>query len=359
MTMVKFFHVLSFLTTTAVKGQEQLLSNNETDIPTEDADAVDEQSTPICADDEELFRLQLISGPGENDSWIESSPTRHQHHQHQKRRSTPSALGARTTSPALMSNYAYQRISVTPLQWGGTLVARTAAAVIEAVTPTSLQVLTLAMGARTTRDATMGKPNLNSSSIGFSSSGRPQLHNKDTLVSNLQLMFERIEYVNIDATGRLQDWIKYAQDASVWKELIQCMLDPQRELPARPNWGSRDSSNRGANSQSNSSSQRQEQSGPRQERAGRRPPPRASREEEPTRRQWDPEGVGRNLFDSFGVLGLGLDATEMDVKTAYRMLALQYHPDKNDPERTGMTRDQATAHFQLLNTANSYLRSVL
>ncbi|EJK74607.1 hypothetical protein THAOC_03704 [Thalassiosira oceanica] len=113
------------------------------------------------------------------------------------------------------------------------------------------------------------------------------------------------------------------------------------------------------NCQSNSSSQRREQSGPRQGRAGRRPPPRASREEEPTSRQNDPEGVGRNLFDSFGVLGLGLDATEMDVKTVYRMLALQYHPDKNDPERTGMTRDQATAHFQLLNTANSYLRSVL
>ena len=130
------------------------------------------------------------------------------------------------------------------------------------------------------------------------------------------------------------------------------MLDPQRELPTRPNWGSRDSSNRGANSQSNSS-------GPRQGRTGRRPPPRASREEEPTSRQWDPEGVGRNLFDSFGVLGLGLDATEMDVKTAFRMLALQYHPDKNNSERTGMTRDQATAHFQLLNTANSYLRSVL
>ncbi|EJK52132.1 hypothetical protein THAOC_28632 [Thalassiosira oceanica] len=60
--MVKFFHILSFLATTAVKGQEQLLSNNEADIPTEDADAVDEQSTPICADGEELFRLQLIAG---------------------------------------------------------------------------------------------------------------------------------------------------------------------------------------------------------------------------------------------------------------------------------------------------------
>ena len=38
------------------------------------------------------------------------------------------------------------------------------------------------------------------------SSGRPQLHNKDTLVSNLQLMFERIDYVNVDARGNLQDW---------------------------------------------------------------------------------------------------------------------------------------------------------
>ena len=72
------------------------------------------------------------------------------------------------------------------------------------------------------------------------------------------------------------------------------------------------------------------------------------------------ERVGRNLFDSFGVLGLGFDDTEMDVKTAFRMLALRYHPDKNDPEITCMNRDQAiTAHFQLLNTANSYLRSVL
>ncbi|EJK68521.1 hypothetical protein THAOC_10284, partial [Thalassiosira oceanica] len=41
--------------------------------------------------------------------------------------------------------------------------------------------------------------------------------------------------------------IKYAQDAPIWKELIRCMLDPQRKLPDRPNWESRNSSNTGAN----------------------------------------------------------------------------------------------------------------
>ncbi|EJK68594.1 hypothetical protein THAOC_10213 [Thalassiosira oceanica] len=90
-------------------------------------------------------------------------------------------------------------------------------------------------------------------------------------------------------------------------KMLQFGLDPQRELrlPTRPNiWGSRDSSNRGANSQSNSSSQGIA-AGPRQGRTGRRPPPRASREEEPTSRQLNPEGVGRNLFDSFGVPELG------------------------------------------------------
>ncbi|EJK56581.1 hypothetical protein THAOC_23504, partial [Thalassiosira oceanica] len=62
-------------------------------------------------------------------------------------------------------------------------------------------------------------------------------------------------------------------------------------------------------------------------------------EEEPTSRQWNPESQkvsDGTFFDSFGVLGLGLDATEMDVKTAYRMLALQYHPDPDKNTRTAL-----------------------
>ena len=45
-------------------------------------------------------------------------------------------------------------------------------------------------------------------------------------------MFKRVDYVNIDVTGKLKDWIKYDQDAPIWMELIRCMLDPQRKLPA-------------------------------------------------------------------------------------------------------------------------------
>ncbi|EJK51086.1 hypothetical protein THAOC_29778 [Thalassiosira oceanica] len=42
--------------------------------------------------------------------------------------------------------------------------------------------------------------------------------------------------------------------------------------------------------------------------------------------------VGRNLFDSFGVLGLGLDATEMDAETAYRMdVSLAVPPRQERP----------------------------
>ncbi|EJK72454.1 hypothetical protein THAOC_06015 [Thalassiosira oceanica] len=126
---------------------------------------------------------------------------------------------------------------------------------------------------------------------------------------------------------QLQDWIKYAQDASVWKELIQCMLDPQRELPTRPkNWESRDSSNRGALRIVSLTHLAKDGSNPpirphgKEDQAGRDDHhlELAEKKNLPADNGNGTQkvGVGRNLFDSFGVLGLGLDATEMDVKTA-------------------------------------------
>ena len=78
-------------------------------------------------------------------------------------------------------------------------------------------------------------------------------------------------------------------------------------------------------------------------------------------RDYITEQVGRSMFDSLKILGLGLGASEQEVKLAYRRLALIFHPDKWEHSRhtTGMTLPETTVHFQMLNNAQSFLRSRL
>jgi curved DNA-binding protein CbpA len=69
--------------------------------------------------------------------------------------------------------------------------------------------------------------------------------------------------------------------------------------------------------------------------------------------------VGRSLEHSLRALGLGLGASEIEVRVAYRALARIYHPDKHDPAQTGMMHAQAAEYFKIINNAQSYLREVL
>ena len=66
--------------------------------------------------------------------------------------------------------------------------------------------------------------------------------------------------------------------------------------------------------------------------------------------------VGRSMSHSLKILGLGLGASETEIKIHYRQLALKYHPDKNDHTATGLTTEEATEFFKFLNNANDYLR---
>ena len=66
--------------------------------------------------------------------------------------------------------------------------------------------------------------------------------------------------------------------------------------------------------------------------------------------------VGRSMSHSLKILGLGLGASEMEIKVQYRQLARTYHPDKNDTTVTGLTMTEASDFFKLLNTANEYLK---
>jgi DnaJ-class molecular chaperone len=62
------------------------------------------------------------------------------------------------------------------------------------------------------------------------------------------------------------------------------------------------------------------------------------------------------MFHSLMILGLGLGASEIEIKVHYRQLACKYHPDKNDPAITGLTASEASAFLQLLNNVQGYLK---
>jgi curved DNA-binding protein CbpA len=62
------------------------------------------------------------------------------------------------------------------------------------------------------------------------------------------------------------------------------------------------------------------------------------------------------MFHSLAILGLGLGASETEIKVHHRQLARKYHPDKNDPAITGLAASEASAFFQLLNNAQEYLK---
>ncbi len=73
-----------------------------------------------------------------------------------------------------------------------------------------------------------------------------------------------------------------------------------------------------------------------------------------------PKQVERCVYDSLKILGLGLGASEREVKLAYRRLACLYHPDKWDQAiaTTRMTLEETTAHFQLLNNAQDFFEQI-
>ena len=65
------------------------------------------------------------------------------------------------------------------------------------------------------------------------------------------------------------------------------------------------------------------------------------------------------MYDSLKIFGLGLGASEAEVKIKYRQLSRMYHPDKHDPSKTGKTDSEAQHFMQLLNSAISYLREAM
>ena len=62
------------------------------------------------------------------------------------------------------------------------------------------------------------------------------------------------------------------------------------------------------------------------------------------------------MYHSLTIFELGLGASKTEIKVHYRQLAHTYHPDKNNTNITGLTAEDASEFFKLLNNANDYLR---
>ena len=79
-------------------------------------------------------------------------------------------------------------------------------------------------------------------------------------------------------------------------------------------------------------------------------------------RAFDPNNIGRTLYDSLRIFELGYDAEWIHVKTAYRRLARMYHPDQfcNHTTVTGITSiEEAVEYMKLLDNARDYLKDKL
>ena len=64
----------------------------------------------------------------------------------------------------------------------------------------------------------------------------------------------------------------------------------------------------------------------------------------------------QKIFDSLNVLGLKTDASSADIKSAYRNLAKEYHPDKLTGMSAGI-QDLAKEKFQMIQEAYEYLKN--
>ena len=223
--------------------------------------------------------------------------------------------------------------------------------------------------------------------------GRPQTTGKNFMVDNLRLLFKDIDTVNIDRFGSLRDWIHEANNANYWNQLVHRLLHPATPLPERPDswgplpsWQARRARN-GRHSYANNNSENTtntndnadghgEHHDDTRDRGEHCPPP--SPQHHPSTHHhssqfpptppttYDPKQwlgdedfctqVGRSMFHSLTILGLGLGASETEIKVHYRQLARKYHPDKNIPATTGLNASEASAFFQLLNNAHEYLK---
>jgi hypothetical protein len=195
--------------------------------------------------------------------------------------------------------------------------------------------------------------------------GRPIKCNKESMWESLKRLTKDIPGIHIDFGGSLSDWYLDALDTTFWNKCIEHLRDTSKAVPERPNRNAGFNPRRSRRNRQNRSDQNHQNgangTGSREEETNSVSPPRRNRRATPPNdnRDYDPANVGRIMYDSLKILGLGYGATNSELKAAYRSAARMYHPDQHNQARTGMNDEQALQLFQLINNANEYLKEKL
>ena len=74
-----------------------------------------------------------------------------------------------------------------------------------------------------------------------------------------------------------------------------------------------------------------------------------------TRRRNYANSIEIQLTDSLRVLGLEPGVTIREINVRYIFLARRLHPDKHDPEITGMTSEESVEQFKRVNNAQQFI----
>ena len=76
------------------------------------------------------------------------------------------------------------------------------------------------------------------------------------------------------------------------------------------------------------------------------PPPSPPRQRRRRNNTTPPNPQNNEILEAYQILELERNVTGREVKIKFRQLSRIYHPDKHQPEKTGMSNDEAKEFFQ-------------